>query len=760
MVGNIAIVAWLLLTSTCAAASDAVTVQVKNPLAAPRASATIALKLADIRKLAPLLDPAKTVVLDAAGHSLAAQLVDMDGDETPDEMVLQSDFAAGESKSFTVQAGQRRPFARSDFKVYGRFVRERHDDFAWENDRIAHRMYGADLETWAKEPLTSSGVDIWAKRTSKLVINDWYMVDDYHQDNGDGGDFYSVGKSRGCGGLGIWQGDKLYVSRNFVSSRVLANGPIRLVFELGYAPWDAGGVRVAETKRVILDAGQGFDRFESVFKVDGPERPIDVALGIANHKGATAQFDAKASWLRSWEPLKDPNGNIGCGVVVAQAADYRPTDTDFLIVTRAKSGVPLVYYAGFGWDRGGAVTDAASWTRKVDSFAREVAAPLQVSLSPGLAGAVSPPAPEKARSWSVRACDSIMARSPAGLTDKWEYDSGLVLLGFERAWRATKDPKYLDYVKRTIDPLINIDGAIKGYQLEVYNIDQINMGKVLFDLLASSTDAKDKSRYRKALGVLRSQMARHPRTTEGGFWHKGIYPHQMWLDGVYMASPFLAKYARVFGEPAIFDDIARQILLAEEHTRDPQTGLLYHAWDESREQRWSNPKTGTSPQFWGRAMGWYAMALVDVLELMPPDHPKRAAILGVLDRLAAAIALVQDKATGVWWQILDAGARDKNYREASASSMFVYALSKGIKNGWLDKSKYGPVAARGYQGILDQFVEIDRDGRVNLTSICKAVGLGGTPYRDGSYDYYTGVEVMTNEPKGIGAFLLASTERE
>src|SRR6185436_2297352 len=169
----------------------------------------------------------------------------------------------------------------------------------------------------------------------------------------------------------------------------------------------------------------------------------------------------------------------------------------------------------------------------------------------------------------------------------------------------------------------------------------------------------------KALGVLRSQMARHPRPTEGGFWHKGIYPHQMWLDGVYMASPFLAKYARVFGEPAIFDDIARQILLAEAHTRDPQTGLLYHGWDESREQRWSNPKTGTSPQFWGRAMGWYAMALVDVLELMPQDHPKRAAIIGVLDRLAAAITSVQDKATGVWWQVLDAGARDKNYREAS-----------------------------------------------------------------------------------------------
>ena len=322
---SLAAVALSLLTGASAVASDAVSVRVKNPLAAPRSSATIAIRLAEIRKLAPALDPAKTVVVDAAGQTLASQLVDMDGDESFDELVLQTDFGANEAKTFTVQAGSRRPFARADFKVYGRFVRERHDDFAWENDRVAHRMYGADLESWAKEPLTSSGVDVWAKRTSKLVVNDWYMVDDYHHDNGDGGDFYSVGKSRGCGGVGIWQNGKLHVSRNFVTSRVLANGPIRLVFELGYAPWDAGGVRVAETKRVILDAGQGFDRFESIFKVDGQDRALEVAVGIANHKGGAAQANAKGGWLRSWEPLKEPNGNLGCGVIVAgQSADYRP----------------------------------------------------------------------------------------------------------------------------------------------------------------------------------------------------------------------------------------------------------------------------------------------------------------------------------------------------------------------------------------------------------------------------------------------------
>jgi unsaturated rhamnogalacturonyl hydrolase len=753
-----------LSTVTCAAGADAVSVRVKNPLPASRTAATVSLRLGELQKVAPMLDAAKTVIVDASGHAVTSQLVDMDGDESPDEIVWQADFGAGESKAFTVQAGQRAAVARSDFKVYGRFVRERHDDFAWENDRIAHRMYGTGLETWAKEPLTSSGIDVWAKRTSKLVINDWYLVDDYHRDNGDGGDFYSVGKSRGCGGLGVWKDDKLYVSRNFVSSRVLANGPIRLVFELTYAPWDAGGAQVAETKRVILDAGQSFDRYQSVFQVGGgaSAQPLDVGIGIAKHKGSTAQFDKAGGWLRTWEPLAEPNGNLGCAIVVPGAAEYRATETDGLVVARLAARMPLVYYAGFGWDKSGVVRDADGWTQKVAAFAREVAMPLEVALSPAAPkAATSPPSTstqDEKGAWFVRACDAIMSSQPARFGDRWDYDMGLVLLGFEQAWRKSGDPRYLDYVKRTIDSLVHADGSIEGYERTKYNIDHVNPGKVLFTLLAESKSNEDKERYRKVLGTLRTQMLLQPRTTEGGFWHKGIYPHQMWLDGVYMASPFLARYAAFFGEPDLFDDVARQILLTEKHMRDARTGLLYHGWDESREQRWSDPKSGTSAAFWGRSMGWYAMALVDVLELLPQDHPQRAPIVAVLQRLARAVADVQDAATGVWWQVLDAGGRDKNFREASSSSMFVYALLKGVKNGWLDAATYAPAAERGYEGILRQFVSFDAAGRFEVKSTCKAAGLGGDPYRDGSYAYYTSIGVMDNEPKGVGAFLLASVE--
>jgi len=360
---------------------------------------------------------------------------------------------------------------------------------------------------------------------------------------------------------------------------------------------------------------------------------------------------------------------------------------------------------------------------------------------------------------ATRMVESVIARAPTVLTGKWEYDTGMVLKGIERAALKTKDLAALAYVKRTMDGLIDASATIKGYRIDEYNIDQLNMGRVLFRLWAEAR-GMDKTRYRKAIETLRSQMRTHPRTDEGGFWHKKIYPHQMWLDGVYMASPFLAEYAATFHEPALFDDVAKQIVLAEQHMRDARTGLLYHGWDERKEQRWADPKTGTSSQFWGRAMGWYAMAVVDVLEWLPQTHLKRQAVLGVLERLAAAVAQVQDRTSGVWWQVLDRAGQPGNYLEASVSSMFVYALSKALHNGWLNQAVYAKVASRGYQGLLAEFVELRADGHVDLKNVCKVAGLGGNPYRDGSYAYYTSTEVVKNDPKGVGAFILAAAESE
>jgi hypothetical protein len=272
-------------------------------------------------------------------------------------------------------------YTREQFKAYGRFVRERRDDFAWENDRVAHRMYGAALETWAQEPLTSSAVDAWVKRTRRLVINDWYMVDDYHRDHGDGADLYSAGKSRGCGGNGIWDGGRLYPSANFRDSRVLANGPLRVMFELTYAPWTAAGQTVSERKRITLDAGQNLSRFESFYQAGG--RALQQAAGIKKPADSVVLRSKEQGILRTWEVVKEA-GHLGCGIVVDPAAivDVAEADGNVLVVSGVPPASPAAYYAGFGWDRSGDFADMAAWDRYLDQFAQRLHAPLQVKLGP------------------------------------------------------------------------------------------------------------------------------------------------------------------------------------------------------------------------------------------------------------------------------------------------------------------------------------------------------------------------------------------
>jgi unsaturated rhamnogalacturonyl hydrolase len=237
----------------------------------------------------------------------------------------------------------------------------------------------------------------------------------------------------------------------------------------------------------------------------------------------------------------------------------------------------------------------------------------------------------------------------------------------------------------------------------------------------------------------------------------------MWLDGLYMGAPFLAGYAGRFGEPSAFDDVVRQFVLMEKRARDERTGLLFHGWDESRQQTWADPKTGRSPSFWGRAMGWYAMGLVEALDELPRDHPGRAALVAILRRLADAALRVQDGRSGVWYQVLDQGGRPGNYLEASVSTMFAFALLKGARLGYLD-ARHGEAGRRAYDGVLKEFIEVGKDGLVSIHRVCQVAGLGGDPererYRDGSFEYYVGERIRSNDPKAVGPFIFASLERE
>ena len=361
--------------------------------------------------------------------------------------------------------------------------------------------------------------------------------------------------------------------------------------------------------------------------------------------------------------------------------------------------------------------------------------------------------------WSARMAEAVMQRRPL-VRERWDYETGTVLRGMEELWADTGDERYLDYIRANIDAYVQPDGSIQTYKLSDYNLDNINTGKLLFLLGKETGDA----RYRAAADLLHRQLREQPTTREGGYWHKQRYPYQMWMDGLYMAEPFALRYALEWGDEAAreeaLDHVALQFLLAARALRDPATGLYYHGWDETRQMLWADSLTGRSANFWGRAMGWYAMALVDVLDDFPESHPDHGALVHLFQDYAEAVVNVQDPVSGVWYQILDQPTREGNYLESSASSMFVYALLKGVRKGWLDEERFLDRARRGYQGLLDEFVRTGADGLLSLTHVVGVGGLGGDNDRDGSYEYYLSEPIVSDDPKGVGPFILASVEME
>ncbi|WP_409021496.1 glycoside hydrolase family 88 protein [Dyadobacter sp. LHD-138] len=375
--------------------------------------------------------------------------------------------------------------------------------------------------------------------------------------------------------------------------------------------------------------------------------------------------------------------------------------------------------------------------------------------------AVSSYAQEKP--WSTRMADSFISWNKDSILvgeakrSNWNYEQGLMLKALERVFYRTGEGKYFEYIRKDEDQFVKLDGSIRTYDFSSFNLDNIPTGRALLTLYQQTQP--DKEKYKKAADLLWKQLAEQPRTKEGGYWHKKRYPNQMWLDGLFMAEPFSAEYSLLFNHPEHFNDIAKQFELIEKYAVDEKTGLIYHAYDESKEQKWADKKTGRSPHFWGRAIGWYVMALVDVLDYFPKDHPKRPELIKYLQRIAPVLAKYQDKNSGVWYQIMDQGTRKGNYLEASASTMFVYALAKGSRLGYIPAS-YAAVAKKGYDGIIKNFIEKESDGTISLNKTVSVGGLGGTPYRDGSYEYYLSEPIRKNDLKGVGPFIMASIEIE
>jgi len=365
--------------------------------------------------------------------------------------------------------------------------------------------------------------------------------------------------------------------------------------------------------------------------------------------------------------------------------------------------------------------------------------------------------------WSERMALSEIHRFPdPTLLDfqknsRWSYTNGLVLHAMSKIYDETGNQKIYDYIYDYANRMINANGTIETYKSSNFNLDMIKSGDVIFWLQQKSPEP----RFKMAMDSLHKQLENQPMTSEGGYWHKKIYPYQMWLDGVFMAEPFHAKYTLEYiGDEAsrkkILDKIVLQFDLIEKYSRDPETGLYYHGWDESREQRWANKETGLSPHFWSRGMGWYGMAMVDILDYFPESHSGRERIIGYLKKYAEAIVKYQDE-TGAWWQVLNMPERKGNYLEATGTSMFTYLLAKGANQGYISK-EYLNNAQKGFDGIVAQFITIEDNGVINLTKCCGVAGLGGDPYRDGSFDYYVNEIIRSNDPKGTGPFMFAALE--
>lgn len=364
---------------------------------------------------------------------------------------------------------------------------------------------------------------------------------------------------------------------------------------------------------------------------------------------------------------------------------------------------------------------------------------------------------DNTQSWSIRMIESEMVRFPEAWqidwdeTPQWDYVHGLNLLAITEVYQDTKDPRLLSYVKGYYDMLVQDDGSIKTYDINKFNIDMVNPGKVLFFLYEETGNPK----YKKAADLLRTQLTDHPRTEQGGFWHKKRYPDQMWLDGLYMGAPFYAEYIVKYGDMKELDDVFLQFELIEEHLYDETTGLPLHGWDASKKQKWADKETGLSQHHWSRSLGWYAMAMVDVLEVVPAEHTKTPWLQARFKAFIDATLTYQHN-SGTWYQVTDLGSREGNYLEASGTAMLTYAMAKGASLKFLPE-EYKAYAEKGFAGLLDQMISVNPETNViSLEQVCAVAGLGGNPYRDGSFDYYMSEPIRANDAKGVGPFILAA----
>jgi unsaturated rhamnogalacturonyl hydrolase len=720
----------------------------------------------------------------------STQLIDEDGDGRADSLAFLADLGPAATHHFKVDrqvvksrdtprahaeisikeggAWQDKKYVGGTFKSVGRVEAppQATDHSEWiryegpgiESDQVGYRVY---LD-WR------NGFDIFGKKTSAMVLPQVGLdgYESYHHMADWGADILKVGQSLGMGGFGYWDGQKTVLVSKVAkrSASILSDGPIQAAFGMDFVAWETGKATFDLNARLSMQAGSPLVdvALESSVPVD------NLAVGLVIHPKAEVlqgNLDIPGetwSYLATFGPQSLFEGESLGMVVFFKKLDLDSItrDEQSQVVVLKPRNTRLSYAFGALWSgRPGGVSNREQFAAFLEAeVERRTLAP-RVHLATAASRRTSQLSPLEI---SKRLAESEMARRGDSLgkggwdafatrPSVWNYTTGLLMQSLDDLATATGERRYADFARRTIDSYLAADGTIDGFDESEYNIDAINSGKMLQRLAKRDPDPK----YKGAIAILAKAMANHPRTSEGAFWHKQKYPYQLWLDGVYMGMPFLAGVGVERGDDHLMAEAVKDFTVARARLRDGKSGLYYHAWDEARKQIWADPTTGRSHYFWGRGLGWYAMALVDILDVIPPEKKElRAPLLEMIPELAEGLVRHQDE-TGTWWQILDKPGEPGNYREASATAMFTYFLIKGINKGYLPQS-YLPAARKAYAGLVAEFVAIHADGSFHLTNNVETAGLGYG--RDGSYRYYMSERVVDNDPKGFGPAIMAGIE--
>jgi len=626
-----------------------------------------------------------------------------------------------------------------------------------ESDRVGYRVY---LD-WR------NGFDIFGKKTTEMVLQNVGLdgYDSYHEMADWGADILKVGLSLGMGGYGYWDGKQTVLVSEVAerSTTIRADGPIYSALDIDYKGWNTGAAVVDLKATLAMQAGSPMVDVSLM-----ASEPLDrFAIGVVAHPGTeflVGDLDITGeawSYMASFGAQTLFEDNLGMAILFRKKDLLEQTrDENSYVLVMKPRGTELSYAFGALWSGqpGGVKTREELVAFLQAEVERRTLSP-RLRLKTETLRQLSDLAPLDI---SIGLAESEMARRGESLAyggwdrvnrinSRWSYTTGLLMQSMDDLSLATGNPVFADFARHTIDSYLEDDGTVRTYQPEEFNIDQINSGKMLQRLYVRDNSP----RYRAAIDSLATQMEAHPRTSEGAFWHKQRYPWQLWLDGVYMGMPFLAGVGVMEGDDHKVEEAAKEFSIARSHLRDPQTGLYYHAWDEAREQPWADPETGRSRYVWARGLGWYAMALVDVLDVIPAEMTElRAPLLAIIPELADALVSTQD-ASGTWFQIMDMPDAAGNYREASGSAMFTYFLAKAINNGYLPAS-YADAAKRAYAGLVNEFVSVHADGSFHVNNICEVAGLGYG--RDGSYHYYMSERVVSNDPKGLAPAIMAGIQ--